>query len=110
MPLITVPEYAKHRGVSVQAIYQQIKRGSLSVTMEDGIKYIQVDAKRKSKPKCSQYKREIKYLRKQIKRITKDKDKQYHQLEKLFDKLLQLNVAPVLSEVIDVKPMKKKKK
>ncbi len=112
MPLITVPEYAKRQGVSVQAIYQQIKRDSIKYTEQDGIKYIEVPGKpkkRKNKGKCKHLKREIKYLNKQIKRIIKDKDQQYRQLEKLFDKLLRIN-TPMIPEVIDAKIIKKKKK
>ncbi len=109
MPLISVPEYAKRQGVSVQAIYQRIKRGSIEVVVEGGIKYIQVQGKSKAKSECKHYKREIKSLKKQIKRVIKDKDRQYLQLEKLFDRLLQVQ-TPRLSEVIDLKPIKKKRK
>ncbi len=112
MPLISVPEYAKQQKVSVQAIYGRIKRGSIETVIEDGIKMIEVQGKTKklqSKCKCKHYKREIKSLKKQIKRVIKDKDRQYLQLEKLFDRLLQVQ-TPRLSEVIDLKPIKKKRK
>ncbi len=112
MPLITVPEYAKRQGVSVQAIYQRIKRGSIEVVIEDGIKLIEVPAKAKKKRvkgQCKHYKQTIKALKRDIERIVNDKDQAYRQLEKLFDKVLSLNTLALPSPVIEVKPLKKSK-
>lgn len=51
MELMTVQEYAKEHNVSVQSLYQRIKRGSIDYEEKDGIKYIQVKKRPENKPK-----------------------------------------------------------
>lgn len=36
----TIKNYAKHRGISVQAVYQGIKRGRVMYIEVDGIKFV----------------------------------------------------------------------
>ncbi len=54
------------------------------------------------------YKQTIKALKKQIKRIERDKDRSYAQLERLFDRAIQVT-RPSLP-IIDAKVVQKKKK
>lgn len=56
MPNMTILEAAQHLGVSKEAIHNRVRRGSLSVSVIDGIKYVNIDgnAKAASKPKPRQ--------------------------------------------------------
>ncbi len=124
---LTVYEYAQEFGISVQSVYQRIKRGSLNSVKENGIKYVVVDSKKDIKPKV---KSEFKQLVKMIKRLQDQidsKDKEIKRLVKKLEKcskskedvllnyiteLKQLQIiAPLVEEeIIDVEPKKKKKK
>ena len=74
MKLMTVGEYAKDSNVSVQSVYQRIKRGTLEVEIQNGVKYIKLgnkDNNNENKQDCKEtikaYKMLIKDQRKQIK-------------------------------------------
>ncbi len=122
---LTVYEYAQEFGISVQSVYQRIKRGSLNSVKENGIKYVVVDSKKDIKPKV---KSEFKQLVKMIKRLQDQidsKDKEIKRLVKKLEKcskskedvllnyiteLKQLQITSSPEDIIDVKVKKKKKK
>lgn len=43
MPNMTIQEAAQHLGVSKEAIHNRVRRGSLSVNVVDGVKYVDID-------------------------------------------------------------------
>jgi hypothetical protein len=44
---MTILEAAEHLGVSKEAIHNRIRRGSLDVSVMDGVKYVEIDASQK---------------------------------------------------------------
>ncbi len=124
MELMKVGEYSKAFDVSVQSVYQRLKKGTLKYEIKDNVKYVKVFDKppvkeklKNSKDNCKDiikvYKQVVKDLRKQIKRLERDKDRNYSNLEKLFDKVLEVKSlsAPVLeAEIYETKKSKKKNK
>ena len=124
MELMKVGEYSKAFNVSVQSVYQRLKKGTLEYEIKDNVKYVKVFDKplakekfKSSKDSCKDiikvYKQVVKDLRKQIKTLKRDKDRNYSKLEKLFDKVLEVKSlsAPVLeAEIYETKKSKKKKK
>ena len=130
---ITVQEYSKQEGISVQAVYGMIKRDKLQVITFNGVKMILLDIKEDTtsikqniesdstdnkndsiryKEVLKPYTILIKHLKKQIKKLEQDKDKNYQRLESLFDKVSELKQIPATVEtnVIDIEPDTKKKK
>lgn len=125
MDLMTVNEFSKAFNVSVQSVYQRIKRGTLKVEIKDGLKYIQVgdnegnnvenkDTQANCKEVIKVYKAMVKDLKKQIKDLKKDKDKNYQRLEALFDRTLNnLGFTPLLpkqEEAVEAEFEESKKK
>lgn len=49
MAQMTILDAAEHLGVSKEAIHNRVRRGSLEVTILDGVKYVDVDASAKPK-------------------------------------------------------------
>ncbi len=43
MPEMTIPEAAEHFGITKEAIYSRIRRGTLLVNLADGVKYVHID-------------------------------------------------------------------
>jgi len=50
MPNMTINEAAEHFGVSKEAIHNRVRRGSLGVTIINGVKLVEIDADIKAKP------------------------------------------------------------
>lgn len=50
MPNMTILEAAEHLGVSKEAIHNRVRRGSLSVTVVDGVKLVNIDGDAKASP------------------------------------------------------------
>lgn len=125
MELMKVGEYSKAFGVSVQSVYQRIAKGTLKSEIKDGIKYVKVfdeplnNSFNKKSSKIKQdnckdiikvYKRMVKNLEKQIVKLEQKKDRDYANLEKLFNKALDLKKDTPLIEAELVGTKKKKKK
>ncbi len=119
---MSVSEYASTFKVSVQSVYQKIKRGSLKSVEENGIKYVLLDnndVKPNLKPKvesdCKDLLKLIKSQQKEIKRLTKEltkaKNEEVQTLKAFIGEMKQL-AAPVPKEedIIEVKTKKNKKK
>jgi len=51
MAAMTILEAAEHFGVSKEAIHNRVRRGSLVVTLIDGVKMVEIDGNAKSTPK-----------------------------------------------------------
>ncbi len=124
---MSVQQYAKHRDISVQAVYSLIKRENIEWVKQNGIKMIKVrdntikqDVENDStqiKQGCKEilkpYSMLIKQLKKQIKTLEKTQDKNYLRLEKLFDKVIQVKQlsAPIpVEEFVEADLSQKKKK
>jgi len=124
MELMKVGEYSKVFNVSVQSVYQRLKKGTLKYEVKDNVKYVKVFDKpltkeklKSSKDNCKDiikvYKQVVKDLRKQLKSMKRDKDRNYQNLEKLFDKVLEVKNLPVPvleAEIYETKKSKNKKK
>ena len=105
MGLVTVNEYSKLMGVTIQSVYQRIKKGTLPYETKDGLKMIQSDTKgsdtsipnhtkascieivkdyklmtKDFKQQIKDLKRQRKDLKKQLKHSKEDKDKSYIRL------------------------------
>ena len=50
MPNMTISEASEHFGVSKEAIHNRVRRGSLGVTIINGVKLVEIDADVKVKP------------------------------------------------------------
>ena len=123
MELMKVGEYSKAFNVSVQAVYQRLKKGTLKYEVKDNVKYVKVfdkplkqkrvkDSKGNCKDIIKVYKQVVKGLNKQIKQLKRDKDRSYSNLEKLFDKALQIkgiDTPLIEAEIYQAKKKKKKK-
>ena len=82
MVKLRVSDLAKQRGVSVQTIYKQIKKGVLTVVKEEGVIYVLADneevkhdVKQSSDSDCKELLKMVKTLQKEIKRLTKKNEK-----------------------------------
>ena len=55
MAAMTILEAAEHFGVSKEAIHNRVRRGSLLVTLVDGVKMVEIDGNVKAsvKPKAT---------------------------------------------------------
>jgi len=114
---VTIKHYAENEGISVQSVYQKIKRGSLKSVEENGIKYVVVEDKGiKSKETNSlkeafkiikRLQKEIKVKDKEIKRLTKKNEKQNTFLISKYENALP---KPKDDNIVNVKIKKKKKK
>ena len=115
---ITIKQYAENKGISVQSVYAQIKRGSLKSIEENGTKYVIIDDKA-IKPNIEETLKEafkiIKRLQKEnaqlqedLRTCNKGKDKVFKSYLKQYQKAL---TPPRKDDVVvDVKVKKKKKK
>lgn len=123
--ILSVSEYSTAFKVSVQSVYQRIKRGSLKSKKENGITYvileneeikgIKDDLKPSVESDCKDLLKLIKSQSKEIKRLTKEltkaKNEEVQTLKAFIGEMKQLTApAPVEEDIIEVKPKKKKKK
>ena len=105
---ITIKQYAENEGISVQSVYQKIKRGSLKSVEENGIKYVIVGdkgVKSKEEDTLKEAFKIIKRLQKEIKRLTKKNEKQNKFLISKYENAL----PKPKDDIVDVKIKKKKK-
>jgi len=115
---LTIKHYAENEGISVQSVYQKIKRGSLKSVEENGIKYVILEDKDiKSKETdtlkeafriIKRLQKEIKIKDKEIKRLTKKNEKQNKFLIAKYENALPKPKDDIVD--VDVAPKKKKKK
>ena len=119
MRKLSVSEYASMFNVSVQRVYQKIKRQSLKSVEENGVKYVLLDEKEFKtdlKPKvesdCKDLLKLIKSQQKEIKRLTKKNEKINDFLITKYETALPKPKPREEEEIIDIdtKPKKKKKK
>jgi len=113
---ITIKRYAENEGISVQSVYQKIKRGSLKSVEENGIKYViledkgikskETDTLKEAFKIIKRLQKEIKIKDKEIKRLTKKN-------EAIFSSFLEKALMPPVPKdddvIVDVAPKKKKK-
>jgi len=82
---MTVAEYAKHKGVSKQSVYDKLRRGTLSYEIKDGIKHI-VETPAKSVEGVVAYGTD-----KKLKKTLKKLDKVKHKLALAVNEIEYLN-------------------
>ena len=114
---ITIKQYAENEGISVQSVYQKIKRGSLKSVEENGIKYVVLEDKNIQSKETDTLKeafkiikrlqKEIKVKDKEIKRLTKKNEKQNKFLISKYENALP---KPKDDTIVDVKIKSNKKK
>jgi len=107
---ITIKRYAENEGISVQSVYQKIKRGSLNSVEENGIKYVLLGDKGiKSKETYTlkeafniikRLQKESKAKDKEIKRLTRKNEKQSKFLIAKYENALP---KPKNDTIVDVK-------
>lgn len=59
MEKLSIPEAALKLGVSKEAIFNRIRRGSLNCTLENGVKFVTIDDEQKAQPKETPKRRTI---------------------------------------------------
>ena len=116
---ITIKRYAEKEGISVQSVYQKIKRGNLKCVEDNGIKYVVLEDKNIQSKETDTLKeafkiikrlqKEIKVKDKEIKRLTRKNEKQNKFLISKYENALP---KPKQDDIVDVNvaPKKKKKK
>ena len=77
MQTLSIPEAALKLGISKEAIFNRIRRGSLSCIVENGVKFVTIDDEQKAQPKET--------LKRKI--VSKPDDKYYIFLEEQNSKL-----------------------
>jgi len=85
---LTVKEYASKFKISVQAVYQQLNKGTLNSLEENGKKYVLVDSS-SIKPFKQEVEQEVvQVLNKQIEKLNKRLRKKDREIERLNKELL----------------------
>ena len=122
---MSVSEYAAELKLSVQSVYQRIKRGTLKSEKKNGVTYVLLDNNEikdtlkkdlnKVESDCKDLLKFIKSQQKEIKRLTKELTKAQSGKSEVLEKFIfemQKLAAPVPREedIIEVKKKKKKKK
>ena len=86
MKNLTIEEAAKHFGISKEAIHNRIRRGSLEVIMQEGVKFVQIDplkAAAKPRAKSTQAPRNTSNDERYYKLLQEQNDKLQARVEKL---------------------------
>ncbi len=118
---IKVSDMAKQRGVSVQTIYKQIKKGVLTVVKEEGVIYVltdtlevKEDVKQSSDQGCKELLKIVKTLNKEVKSLGKQLAKCNESKEGVFiqyiNELKMLQLPKPEEVIINPKKDKRKKK
>lgn len=115
---LTIKQYAENEGISVQSVYQKIKRGTLNSVEENGIKYVITEdstVKRKEKDALKEVFKIIKRRDKEIKELRKQLSKCQGKKDKLFKEYLgqyqtALTAPTKNDDIVEVKIKKSKKK
>ena len=132
---LTVSEYARQQGVSVQTVYKRIKKGVITSLKQDGKIYIEVSGvsgdktpnrehdeikdrlkqiKQSFNPELKEVLKMVKTLQNEIKRLTRKLEKcnktKEDTLLAYIQEIKQLRLSAPSEEVIDVKSQKKKKR
>ena len=129
---LTVSEYARQHGVSVQTIYKRIKKGVITSFKQDGKTYINISGtepqgsgsshikddskqvKQSSNSELNEVLKMVKTLQKEIKRLTRKLEKcnqtKEDTLLAYIQEVKQLRLSAPEEEIIEVDDRKKKKK
>lgn len=94
MPKWSVREYAEHKGVTVQAIYNFIREGKLKTIKENGkifIKYDTLEQEKKADPNISILQKEIELLRELNEQLKNERTQLIHTQAELNERLHEAN-------------------
>lgn len=100
MANMTILDAAEHLGVSKEAIHNRVRRGSLAVTVIDGIKYVDVDAS--VKPAATKAKKAPTTRRS----TAKESDERYYKLLEEQNVQLQVKVEKLEGETRSLRDQK----
>ena len=92
---MTILDAAEHLGVSKEAIHNRVRRGSLSVSLIDGVKYVDIDTSKKTtsttKPKTQTRRATTKVGEDKYYKLLEEQNAQLHtKVEKLEDETRSL--------------------
>ena len=95
MANMTILDAAEHLGVSKEAIHNRVRRGSLSVSLIDGVKYVDIDTSKKTtsttKPKTQTRRATTKVGEDKYYKLLEEQNAQLHtKVEKLEDETRSL--------------------
>lgn len=117
---LTVKEYSTHFKVSVQSVYQRIKKGTLKSIEKNGVKYVITDDVSTKEVDNPIEQPLVKELVKDFNKVLKRKDKEIRRLTKALEKCKDSKSEVLLQYIQEMKqlqlaapkpkPKKKKKK
>jgi len=99
MARMSIQEAAEHFGISKEAIHNRIRRGSLKVTLEDGVKYVEIDANVQKSPIP-------KAAKAQTRKTTQAVDERYYKLLEEQNSQLQAKVEKLEGETENLRKQK----
>jgi hypothetical protein len=97
MENISVKEYSKQFNISLQAVYQKIKRGQLKTVKDNNGNILILLEKEPLNNNVEILEKEIEYLKKQNEELKKDKEHLYKQLEQ--SNILQLKALETVKQL-----------
>ena len=95
---MSIQEAAEHFGISKEAIHNRIRRGSLEVTLEDGIKYVEIDKDLQKSPAPR--------AKAQTRKTTQAVDERYYKLLEEQNSQLQAKVEKLEGETENLRNQK----
>ena len=98
MPNMTILEAAEHFGVSKEAIHNRVRRGSLNVTVVDGVKMVDVDGTVRTAPNAKS--------KTQIRKTPQASDDRYYKLLEEQNSQLQAKVEKLEGETRSLRDQK----
>ena len=98
MPNMTILEAAEHLGVSKEAIHNRVRRGSLDVTVVDGVKLVNIDGDAKASPQTR--------TKAQTRRTSSVPDDRYYKLLEEQNSQLQARVQMLEGETRTLRDQK----
>ena len=98
MARMSIQEAAEHFGISKEAIHNRIRRGSLEVTLEDGVKYVEIDKDVQKSPTPR--------AKTQTRKTTQAVDERYYKLLEEQNSQLQAKVEKLEGETENLRKQK----
>ena len=98
MAKMSIQEAAEHFGISKEAIHNRIRRGSLEVILQDGVKYVEIDSNVQKSPTPK--------AKTQTRKTTQAVDERYYKLLEEQNAQLQAKVEKLESETQNLRDQK----
>ena len=97
MASMTIQEAAEHFGISKEAIHNRIRRGSIGVTIVEGVKFVEIDENAKKSSPAKPQQRKI---------ATQGVDERYYKLLEVQNAQLQAKVEKLEGETQNLRDQK----